>query len=120
MSDRTKLKIISCESAPRQAGQAEVLEFIAQKEGDNKNERYGVWNKALYPHIQAGATLDAEIEVKTSEKKDREGNPYINRKVTQIYVNGSPIIEQKRQGGFGGGSRQESPETRRSMKSRGL
>jgi hypothetical protein len=37
---------------------------------------------------------EAEIEVKTSDKKDLNGQPYINRIVTQVYQDGAQVVKK--------------------------
>jgi hypothetical protein len=93
---------------PRQVGQAEVLEFVATN-SNNKPFKYGVWSKPLYQHIKQGAVIDAEVDIKISDKLDPNGQPYENRKVTQIYVNNEPVLKKAK--AWGG----HSPEDRESI-----
>jgi hypothetical protein len=90
--DRTKLTITVVKE-PRPVGQAEVLEFSAIGP-DNKTLKYGAWNKALYEHIKKGAVIDVEVETKVSDKKDPDGEPYVSRKITQLYINSEPVIKK--------------------------
>jgi len=90
MADRLKLKITEVKE-PRAVGSAEVLDFFAVIGDDTKTARYGVWSKSLYEYIKKDVVIDCEVEVKTSEKKDPDGNPYVTRKVTQIFVDGKPV-----------------------------
>mgnify|MGYP001613737483 CR=1 FL=1 len=100
---RVKLVVRSV-NPPKKVGTsgAEVLEFQAVEAGKEGGIalKYGAWSKALYPMILDGATIDAEVEVKVSEKVDATGNPYQNRRVTQIYVDGQAV--KTGGGGFGG------------------
>jgi hypothetical protein len=108
---RVKLTITEVKE-PRSVGQAEVLDFMATGEG-NKALKYGVWSKSLYEYIKSGAVIDAEVVTKESDKTDDNGNHYVNRKVTNIYVNGEAAVKK---GGFGGGGGyKDSPETRISI-----
>ena len=66
------------------------------------DQRWGTFSEALFPYIKAGTEIDADTEVKETQGKD--GTTYINRVVTQIYVDGKPI---KGRGGF---LRGKSPE----------
>ena len=66
------------------------------------DQRWGTFSEALFPYIKAGTEIDADTEVKETQGKD--GTTYINRLVTQIYVDGKPV---KGRGGF---LRGKSPE----------
>ena len=59
------------------------LDFIV---GD---QRWGTFSEALFPYIKAGTEIDADTEIRETQGKD--GTTYINRVVTQIYVDGKPI-----------------------------
>ncbi len=115
-SGRKKLTIVKL-LEKRKVGEAEVQEFTAvvgEPGKDNPSAKYGVWVRSLDEYIKPDATIDCDVVVKTSEKLDPDGNPYQNRKVTQIYMDGQPVGIAKKQ--FGGGfSQQDSPEKRRSI-----
>jgi hypothetical protein len=94
MADRMKLKIIEVKP-PRQVGQAEVLEFLAQN-GDAKTLRYSVWHKSLYEYIKKDSVIDVDVEIKVSEKTDPEGNHYVSRKVVQFYgAKGEALVKKQ-------------------------
>lgn len=96
MPDRVKLTIIEVKE-PRPVGQTEVLEFLAHVGTDTKTARYGVWSRSLYEYVKKDAVIDCDVDTKVSEKRDPDGNPYISRKVTQIYVDGQPVTKPKGQ-----------------------
>jgi hypothetical protein len=108
MSDRMKLTITEVKE-PRPVGQTEVLDCMATGP-DNKTLKYGAWDKAFYPFIKQGAVLDVEVETKTSEKTDGDGNHYVNRKIVQIYIDGKPVKQQRDGFKGGGGYHGKTPE----------
>ncbi len=102
-SGRKKLiivKVFEPRQVQRQTGTFEVLEFTATIEGATESGKYSVSSKYLIEQIKVGAVIDCDVAVKASDKLDPDGNPYQNRKVTQIYVDGKPVKEAKQ---FGGG-----------------
>ncbi len=92
---RKKLHITAVKEK-RTVGNAEVLDFIAKIEGEESAVKYGAWSKALYDYIKADTVIVADVEVKKSEKVDPDGNPYINRKITQVYVDGNGVVTEKK------------------------
>ena len=92
-SGRKKLTIVKV-LEKRKVGNAEVQEFTAKIESEETNAKYGVWSRALDEYIKPDTTIDCDVVTKKSEKLDPESNPYVNRKVTQIYLDGKPVIEQ--------------------------
>ncbi len=98
-SGRKKLVIVKLLER-RKVGEAEVQEFSAKVEGEEATGKHGVWSRALDEYIKVDSTIDCDVVTKKSDKTDSEGNPYWNRKVTQIYIDGKPVAEKKQ---FGGG-----------------
>lgn len=100
---RTKLAVISV-SEPKSVGDkgAQKVDFNC-KDGD-KTLTYFTFSKRLFPLIKVGGTIDADVEV------EEKGN-FINRKITEIYIDGKPQSPDK--SSFT--SRQESPEQRISI-----
>ncbi len=92
--ERKKLTITEVKE-PRPVGNAEVLDFFANTGESTPTLKYGVWDKTLYPHIAKGATVDAEFVTTLSKSLDSEGNPYKNRKVTQLFIDDKPILAKK-------------------------
>ncbi len=105
---RTKLYIVEVKEPPRPVGQTEVLDFMAHTGEGSKTLKYGVWSKSLYEYIKKDAVIECDVVVKESEKTDDNGQHYINRKVTMIYVNGEAVKKS-------GGGRGISPEERVSI-----
>lgn len=93
-SGRKKLTIVKV-FEPRQVqgqkGPFEVLEFTATGEGTTESGKYSVSSKAMIEQIKVAAMIDCDVVVKASDKLDPDGNPYQNRKVTQIYIDGEPV-----------------------------
>lgn len=116
--DRIKLVITEVKE-PRPVGQTEVLEFFAHVGTDTKTLRYGVWSKSLYEYIKKDAVIDCDMDTKISDKNDPDGNPYVSRKITQIYIDGKPV-GLKQQGRFGKSSEQIMIETKGRAKNTAL
>ncbi len=94
-SGRKKLTIVKAfEPKTPEGFRSPVLEFTAKIEGDDSIIKHSTWTGSLFPYIKADTTIDCDVEVKPG-KADNEGNPRFNRKVTQIYVDGKPVAEQK-------------------------
>jgi len=95
----------------KKVGEAEVMDFFAKIEGEENSTKYGVWSKAGNPSklealVKTGTTIDCDVEVKTSEKKDDDGNHYRSRKVTNIYQDGKAVKSEQQGKAWG-----KSPET---------
>ena len=75
---------------------------------------FSTYDPKIQPYIVIGKNIDIEWE--ESPGKLYQGNPTTKRKVTQLYVDGKPIVEAKAFAGnpFGGGYK-DSPETRASI-----
>ncbi len=111
-SGRKKLTIVKVLER-RKVGEAEVLEFTAHIEGEEGNAKHGVWSRPLDQYIEESAVIDCDVVTKKSEKVDPDGNPYWNRKVTQIYIDGKPVSEKKEwKGGY-----RERPDNSASIES---
>ena len=103
MTERKTL-IITEAKEPRAIGSkgTKVVDFKA-KDGE-KELLFSAFFPRFFPHLKAGQTIDADVE--TTEKDN-----FINRKLTELYVDGKPI-ESKKQ--FGRGE-DDSPEKRASI-----
>ncbi len=108
---RTVAKVFAAREAKGQNGNFEVMDFTAALQGEAEAVKYFVTFKALQEYIKDGAIIDCDVDVKPSGKTDPDGQPYHNRKVTQIYVNGQPVSGAKKFGGF----QKDSPEQRASI-----
>jgi hypothetical protein len=73
-------------------GPAEVLPFL-----DHEGKRYGVWDSAFKPYITEGAQLDADVSESTRAGQD--GQQFVNRNITQLYIEGQPVKLRVRGGG---------------------
>ncbi len=93
---------------------AEKFSFKA-KGADGKELWYFSFRASLFEALRANTNIEVDLETTTREV---DGNTYTDRKVTQIYVDGKPVAEDK-QGSFGGGRpwqpQGKSPEERRSI-----
>ncbi len=98
-SGRKKLTIVKL-LEKRRVGDAEVQEFTAKVEGEDATGKHGVWSKALYEYIKESTTIDCDVVTKKSDKNDPDGNPYWNRRVSQIYVDGKPAIDSSKRSGY--------------------
>jgi hypothetical protein len=84
----------------------EKLQFKARN-AEGKEGNFFTFTKNLFDSIKEGKEIQADVEVTTTQQDDRT---YINRKVTQVYIDGKPVSEKKEwQGkqGFGGHSIEE-------------
>jgi hypothetical protein len=108
--DRLKLTIMEVKE-PQKIGDkgAEKLCFQG-KDPEGKVFLYCTFTKALFEAIRGnqGKTIEADVEV---VERDVNGNHYVDRKVSQLYVSGQPVSKPGRT--FGGHS--ESPEARASI-----
>lgn len=84
------------------------LNFKAKGEDGDKEFWYFTFSQRLFETIEQGKGRELECDVNISTR-EWDGNTYIDRKVTQIYIEGQPV------GGRRPGGYQESPETRASI-----
>ena len=112
-SGRKKLvigKLLGKRSVPGKQGNFDVLDFNAKIEGENAIVKYSVSASGLFDFIKSDAIIECDVQVTIPEGKDgkplvdNEGNPYHNRKITQIFQEGQPVKGQGKQWG-------KSPET---------
>jgi hypothetical protein len=73
-------------------GPAEVLPFL-----DHEGKRYGVWDSAFKSYITEGAQLDADVSESTRAGQD--GQQFVNRNITQLYIEGQAVKQRVRGGG---------------------
>jgi hypothetical protein len=93
MPERVKLAITEVRE-PRLVGRTEVMEFLATGGSENRTLKYGAWSRDLYEYIRKGAVIDVDVETKVSEKTDPGGEHYVSRKITQLYIDGQPVIRK--------------------------
>jgi len=109
---REQLKIIEVKDVkPVGSKGAELLAFKAQGK-DGKALWYQTFRRSLFDSIKVGATIAADVEVKTQE---REGATFTNRQVSQVYVGEQPVAEKGQYQGFRANGR--SPEEIASIES---
>jgi hypothetical protein len=89
---RTKLTVIEAKE-PQSVGTkgAQKLSFWAKQDGDSRQYVFFTFRRSLFPHIKPGE-LDAEVEVK---ENTYQGETYIDRKVTELYIDGQPISNKQ-------------------------
>lgn len=110
MAERMKLKVTEVGEVKSVGDKgAKKLPFKATN-AENKEYWYFSFRTSVFDTIKKDAELDAEVEVTTREYND---NTYVDRKVTQIYVDGQPVGGQK-QGGWRGKSPEELDLSRKS------
>jgi hypothetical protein len=116
MSDRLKLSVKGAGPVQKIGdNQTPKLNFTAAGP-DGKVLAYETWSSSLIPHIQSMVGKEIDAEVETTEKPGSDGQSYIHRKITQVFVDGKPISADKGRGGSGyGGGRFNSPEERLSI-----
>ena len=93
----TKLTVLDIKET-RSVGNSKVTDFMAKGE-DEKTLKYSFWGDTFGQHIKKDAVIEADVEMKESDKTDAEGNHFINRTIKQIYVDGQPV-SVKKPGGF--------------------
>ena len=109
---REQLKIIEVKDVkPVGSKGAELLAFKAQGK-DGKALWYQTFRRSLFDSIKVGATIAADVEVKTQE---REGATFTNRQVSQVYVGEQPMAVKGQYQGFRANGR--SPEEIASIES---
>ncbi len=74
------------------------------KDAEGHELQYFTFRDTLFPSIVTGKTVEIEFQ---ESHREHEGNTYVDRKVSQIFVDGQPIAKS----GFGGKSWGQSPET---------
>ena len=79
------------------------------RDKEGKEAWYFSFRNSIFDYIKLGTDIDVEVE--TSERK-YQGNTYVDRKVTQLFVNGQPMGGQQASGQRG---RYDSPEQRTSI-----
>lgn len=94
---------------PREYNDKPVHEFLAKVDGKEAAIKIACWDTNLFQFIKPDAVIDADWAEKASDKKDSNGQPYMNRKILNIFNNGQPVIEKK----MGRGAK--SPEERASI-----
>lgn len=93
-SYRAQIKIKSVlDPVKAKQGPAEVLPFL-----DQEGLRYGVWDSELKPYIVADTVIDADVS--QTSNKGNDGQIFVNRNVTQIYIEGKPVKQRGRGGGY--------------------
>ncbi len=115
MGDRIKILVKEVKDQ-RVFNDKPVLDFMGLVDG--KSLRYSVWEPKLFTAITKDALLDAEVVIKQSEKTDPDGNPYINRHIVNVYVDGKPVIQAPQgRGGYPGKSPEQLALERASIES---
>jgi len=66
---------------------------------------YETWSKSVAELVKLGASIEVDADV---EKKESNGNTYIHHIIKQAYVNGQPVAQQGKGGGF-----RTDPETQK-------
>jgi len=101
MADKIKLTITEVKESIKVGDKgAEKLSFKA-KDPDGKDYWYFTFSKRLFSSIQKDKEIEADVDISSH---DFEGNTYIDRKVTEVYVDGKSVAP-KSSGGYGGGYR---------------
>ncbi len=79
---------------------------VTQFRSENDEIVYEVWGDQLLEVVKVGAQFDGDIEY---SEKESQGQVYKHHKLTQIYVNGQPVLHRKA-GGYSGRGGGKSPE----------
>lgn len=101
MAIENKVKLnVTTVSEPKEVGTkgAKKLSFKATA-ADGKEYSYQSFSTRLFDYIKTGAAIEADVDTSSHEY---ENNIYTDRKVTQIYVNGQPVMAANTGTGKGG------------------
>lgn len=80
--------------------------------GDKQALWYFTFNRDLFASLQAGQGKDIEADVDVAEPRTVNGQTYIDRKITQVYIDGQPVAKPAPRRPRSAG---ESPEARASI-----
>ena len=92
MADRMKIKVFEVkERLP--IGDKGAVKLSFKGEADGKELWFFTFSKRLFEAIESKKEIDAEVDVSEREWVGRDGQSHtsIDRKVTQIYIDGQPI-----------------------------
>ena len=107
MSERQKLTVLEVKE-PVKVGDkgAEKMQFRAS-DASGKEVWYFTFKKDLFGVIRQNKDKTIEVDVDVSER-EYQGNTFVDRKVSQVYIEGQPIVTKDREGW----SSSRSPEER--------
>jgi len=109
--ERKKLSVTEVKEVQK-VGDKKIPKLVFKaKDGEHELQFFIIARESLFEHVKVGATIDADVLTTRRESDDPE-RPWIDRKVTSIYVEGQAV---------GGGSKsgwrpaEDSPEKRASI-----
>lgn len=89
MSERKTLKVKSV-ATPKTIGDKGLL--LTKFKAEEDDTIYDFWGTALSDYIKPNTEIDVDVE---SSEKERDGVTYKSSKITQLYLNGEPVIKKK-------------------------
>jgi len=95
MAERKNLTIIEVKPVEK-VGDKQIPKLSFKAKDGEKELWYSSFRTSLFDAVKQGATIDADIEVKSYE---RDGESRLDRRLVQVYVNGQPLGGQKQRYG---------------------
>ena len=98
-SERIKLKVLKVKEVEKIGEkQTPKLPILAKNE-EGQDYWYQCFQQPLFEIIQSSVDKIIECDVMTSVKSTERGE-FTNRNIQQVYVNGQPVLQRQRGGGF--------------------
>ena len=112
--ERQKLFVITVmEPKPFGTREPPTIKYSCKVKSGDKEFLLQTFSKKFGDYFKPGETIDAEYSITSRENANDPEHPWIDRKVSQIFVDGKPIEGEK--GGRSWGGNIDSPEKRASI-----
>ena len=111
-TERNKLLVVTV-MEPKPVGDKGAIKYSAKVKAGEKEFILQTFSKIFGEYFKPGETLDAEYSVTTRENANDPEHPWIDRKVTQIFVDGKAVGGDKT--GRQWRASEDSPEKRASI-----
>ena len=111
-SERNKLLVMTI-FEPKPVGEKGAIKYSCKVKAGDKEFILQTFAKRFGDYFKPGDTIDAEYSVTTRENPNDPEHPWIDRKVSQIYVDGKAVEGDKSRGGWR--PAEDSPEKRASI-----
>src|SRR3990167_6320888 len=89
-TERNKLLVVTV-MEPKPVGDKGAIKYSAKVKAGEKEFILQTFSKIFGEYFKPGETLDAEYSVTTRENANDPEHPWIDRKVTQIFVDGKAV-----------------------------
>jgi len=111
-TERNKLLVVTV-MEPKAVGDKGAIKYSAKVKTADKEFILQTFSKTFGEYFKSGETLDAEYSVTSRENTNDPEHPWIDRKVTQIFVDGKAVGGDKT--GRQWRASEDSPEKRASI-----